>query len=132
MNKTEYVNLLVDAFNKCKEIIKEGKREVIVIDLPRKGSEFEVPNFQNLKGFKIYSISKDSYLHESYIHLSGANILYYIVGLYLQLQDNKGTYYKYDSIEPGKRMRERVSILKELLSSMRIPKMDFGTILLVY
>lgn len=72
--ETEYVNLLVNTFNKCKEeIIKNS--EVLVINLPRKIVKFEIPDFAEMEGFKIYSISKEAYISGPYIHLSGGQIV---------------------------------------------------------
>lgn len=113
MNKNEYTNLLISAFNKCKETIKEGKREIIIDKDSHKKTEFVIPSFENFEEITIYSISKDEYLYNKYIHLSGVNVLYYICCLYLRLLNNtQGKYYEYTSTEERKRMIERIKILK--------------------
>lgn len=113
MNKNEYTNLLISAFNKCKETIKEGKREIIIDKDSHKKTEFVIPSFENFEDITIYSISKDEYLYNKYIHLSGVNVLYYICCLYLRLLNNtQGKYYEYTSTEERKRMIERIKVLK--------------------
>ena len=114
MNKNEYTNLLISAFNKCKEAIKEGKREIIIDKDSHKKIEFVIPSFENFEEITIYSISKDECLYNKYIHLSGVNVLFYICCLYLRLIDsNKGKYYEYTFTEERNRMSERIKILKK-------------------
>lgn len=113
MNKNEYTNLLISAFNKCKKTIKEGKREIIIDTSSHKKIEFVIPSFENFEEITIYSISKDEYLYNKYIHLSGVNVLFFISCLYLRLlNNNNGKYHEYTSNEEIKRMSERIKILK--------------------
>lgn len=113
MNKNEYTNLLISAFNKCKETIKEGKREIIIDKSSHKKIEFVIPSFENFEEITIYSFSKDECLYNKYIHLSGVNVLFYISCLYLRLlNNNQGKYYEYTSTEERKRMIERIKVLK--------------------
>ena len=113
MNKNEYTNLLISAFNKCKETIKEGKREIIIDKDSHKKIEFVIPSFENFEEITIYSISKDECLYNKYIHLSGVNVLFYICCLYLRLLNNNyGKYHEYTSNDEIKRMSERLKVLK--------------------
>lgn len=113
MTKNEYTNLLISAFNKCKEIIKEGKREVVIDTSSHKKIEFVIPSFENFEEITIYSISKDESLYNKYIHLSGVNILFFISCLYLRLiNNNYGKYTEYTTNEERNRMNERIKALK--------------------
>lgn len=115
MTKNEYINSLVSAFNTCKEIIKKGKREIIISEheYTRKELEIIIPPFEKCEGIKIHSIPDYESLYSEYIHLSGVNVLFYICCLYLRLIDsNHGKYHEYTSIDKNKRMSEKLHILK--------------------
>lgn len=115
MTKNEYINSLVSAFNTCKEIIKKGKREIIISehDYTRKELEIIIPPFEKCEGIKIHSIPDYESLYSEYIHLSGVNVLFYICCLYLRLIDsNHGKYHEYTSIDKSKKINEKINVLR--------------------
>lgn len=118
MTKNEYIKSLIYAFNTCKKIIKEGKVEII-IDFEKEDNAKNlictIPDFKKIPKIKIYSISIDTYLQSKFIPLSGVNVLFYIVALYLRIEkNNKGIYNKYKNPESERtKMKERTEILKK-------------------
>ena len=101
MSTNNYINQLVKAFNISKDIIKEAKRVPVIItnEAPLKHSKKEVEILESefLPQITIYSISMEKYCSSKYLHLSGVNVLFYIVCLYFISNNIKGTYYKYQT-----------------------------------
>ena len=89
-NTELYKNHLQNVFNHVKQMIKENER-VPIIDSTREYRHREVSILE--KDIEIYSISPSMYRNSYYIHLSGVNILYYLVCLYMRdVLNKKGTY----------------------------------------
>ena len=117
ITKKDYINYLISAFNECKNIIKEGKREV-AIQFEKKSSSkylvYNIPAFENNPEINIYSISAEKFLHSEYIHLSGVNVLFFIAALYLRVEKNNvGIYHEYTKENEYSKVRERTEILKQ-------------------
>ena len=92
MKNIKYENQLLDTFNNVKQIIKENKR-VPIIDTKHE-YKTEV-NFTRPTGkdVEIYSISLHRYITSEYIRISGVNVLFYLVCLYMRdVLIQKGTY----------------------------------------
>lgn len=90
---TEYKTQLLDTFNKVKELIKKNNR-VPIIAHNQEHRKNEV-NFLRPNGecVAIFSISLPRYITSQFIHLSGVNVLFYIVCLYMRdVLNEKGTY----------------------------------------
>lgn len=90
---TEYKNQLLTIFNQLKNMIKENKRVPIIDpkhEYRKMEEKFLRPNGERVE---ICSISLKKYITSEYIHLSGVNILYYLVCLYMRdVLKKKGTY----------------------------------------
>lgn len=110
------IKQLTDAFNYSKQIIKDKKKEVVIInddsmELNLKKLEMSIPKLSKLEPFSIYSIPVEEALMQPYIHLSGVNVMFYIVCLYfIATDEHHGIYYKYHT---SNREKERCNILKK-------------------
>ena len=94
MKKTNYHGQLLNAFNCVKQLIKENERVPIVdtMNTYRK-KEGSIQKTQNGEEITIYSLSPTAYNTKPYIHLSGVNIMFYLVCLYLRaIKQDMGIY----------------------------------------
>lgn len=91
--QNDYKNLLLDTFNSVKQMIIKNER-VPIIDSTREYKHCEAEFLRpNKKSIDIYSISPSMYRNADYIHLSGVNIMFYLVCLYMRdVLKKKGTY----------------------------------------
>lgn len=92
-NTELYKNHLQNVFNHIKQMIIKNER-VPIIDSTREYKHNEITVLRpNEKNVEIYSISPSMYRNSYYIHLSGVNIMFYLVCLYMRDVLNKnGTY----------------------------------------
>ena len=92
-NTEIYKNHLQNVFNHIKQMIIKNER-VPIIDSTREYKHKEITVLRpNEKNVEIYSISPSMYRNSYYIHLSGVNIMYYLVCLYMRdVLNKKGTY----------------------------------------
>lgn len=91
--QNDYKNLLLDTFKSVKQMIIKNER-VPIIDSTREYKHCEARVLRpNSSSIDIYSISPSMYRNADYIHLSGVNIMFYLVCLYMRDVLNKnGTY----------------------------------------
>lgn len=106
-NKDLYIKSLLSAFNECKKISKE---EEIVIKFT---NDYRPSNlimkFPEIENFPSFSIVKHS---GNYIRLSGVFVLYYLVVLYLRLQDiDQGEKYVFDQSKD--KLSQKIKLLKK-------------------
>lgn len=115
MTKNEYIKLLISAFKICKSYIKEGKREIFISEKKYNDLVFSIPAFKDIPDINIYSVSLSTALYSKYKHLSGVNVLFFIVCLYLRIEENNtGTYYEYKDYNDEKsKSYERIAKLKK-------------------
>ncbi len=117
MNLYNYNNQLISVFNQAKHILLSGKEKVIIIKPEEDYSDRDdvflpIPKFNEQQNFYITTTSLFKYVGGDYIHLSGVNVLFYIVCLYIRANTgNYGTYYHFKN--PLKKGNEKFRILKD-------------------
>lgn len=115
MTKNDYINFLISAFKICKSYIKEGKREIFISEKKYNNLVFSIPSFKDIPEINIYSVSVSTSLYSKYNHLSGVNVLFFIVCLYLRIEkNNTGNYHEYkDYTDEKSKSYERIAKLKK-------------------
>lgn len=92
---------MIKAYNVSKDIIKDGERVPVIITneapLKRLKNEVVIHREGNISQITISSIPISEYCNSRYLHLSGVNVLFYIVCLYFTASKVKGTYYQYQT-----------------------------------
>ena len=93
MNTIQYKKQLQTIFNSVKKMIIKNER-VPIIDPTRPYRRKELDLLRlNGENVEIYSITHSMYISLHYIHLSGVNIMFYLVCLYMRdVLNQKGAY----------------------------------------
>lgn len=129
MTKNEYEKLLFETFEKCKsdiiknnELLKEHqkvKAKVLCIPSQEEKEDYKfsppkyiIPKFGEFDEIRICETSYFRYEDGKCINISGVNVLYYLVCMYLRLQGNKGVEVFYSAETESMKSFERVKILK--------------------
>lgn len=129
MTKNEYEKILFETFEKCKSDIIENnellkinqkvKAKVLCIpsqeekkDYKFSFSKYIIPKFDEFDEIRICDTSYFRYEDGKCINISGVNVLYYLVCMYLRLQGNKGIEVLYSAETESMKSFERVKILK--------------------
>ena len=129
MTKNEYEKLLFETFEKCKsdiiennELLKKNqkvKAKVLCIPSQEEKGDYKfsfpkyiIPKFDEFDEIRICDTSYFRYEDGKCINISGVNVLYYLVCMYLRLQGNKGVEVFYSAETESMKSFERVKILK--------------------
>lgn len=129
MTKNDYEKILFDTFKKCKsdiiknnELLKEHqkvKAKVLCIPSQEEKEDYKfsfpkyiIPKFDEFDEIRICDTSYFRYEDGKCINISGVNVLYYLVCMYLRLQGNKGVEVFYSAETECMKSFERVKILK--------------------
>lgn len=129
MTKNEYEKILFDTFEECKSDIIENnkllkehqkvKAKVLCIPSQEEKEDYKfsspkyiIPKFDEFDEIRICDTSYFRYEDGKCINISGVNVLYYLVCMYLRLQGNKGVEVFYSAETESMKSFERVKILK--------------------
>lgn len=129
MTKNEYEKILFETFEKCKSDIIENnellkkiqkvKAKVLCIPSQEEKEDYKfsspkyiIPKFGEFDEIRICETSYFRYEHGKCINISGVNVLYYLVCMYLRLQGNKGIELLYSAEDESVKAFERTKILK--------------------
>lgn len=129
MTKNEYEEILVKIFVECKsdiiknnELLKEHqkvKAKVLCIPSQEEKKDYKfsppkyiIPKFGEFDEIRICETSYFRYENGKCINISGVNVLYYLVCMYLRAQGNKGIEAYYSAESEIIKSLERVKILK--------------------
>ena len=129
MTKNKYEKILSKTFEKCKSDIignnellnknLQAKAKVLCIPSPKEKEDnkfnfpkYIIPKFDKFDEIRICDTSYFRYEDGKCIKISGVNVLYYLVCIYLRLQGNKGIEVFYSAETESMKSFERVKILK--------------------
>lgn len=97
-------------FDNCKSFILNNPNKVLIVSKDKgRNVLYTVPTKNDEY---ICSIDIEQYTSGKFIHISGVNVLFYIVCLFLKTQGNNGIRYNYLQNVQEKKDIERIEILK--------------------
>lgn len=97
-------------FDNCKSFILNNPNKVLIVSKDKgRNVLYTVPTKNDEY---ICSIDIEQYTTGKFIHISGVNVLFYIVCLFLKTQGNNGIRYNYLQNVQEKKEIERIEILK--------------------
>lgn len=97
-------------FDNCKSFILNNPNKVLIVSKDKgRNVLYTVPTKNDEY---ICSIDIEQYTTGKFIHISGVNVLFYIVCLFLKTQGNNGIRYNYLQNVQEKKDIERIEILK--------------------
>lgn len=96
-----------ELFDNCKSFILNNPRKVLFVSKEKGRNVLYKVNDEY-----ICSIDIEKYTTGKFIHISGVNVLFYIVCMFLKTQGNNGIRYNYLQKEEDKKEEERIEILK--------------------
>ena len=129
MTKNDYEKILFDTFKECKSDIIENnvllkkhqkvKAKVLCIPSQEEKEDYKfsppkyiIPKFGEFDEIRICETSYFRYEDGKCIKISGVNVLYYLVCMYLRAQGNKGIEVLYSAEDKSVKAFERTKILK--------------------